>query len=84
MPANKKNVENDMTPETKCSFCTQQICCTYTTQEIDTPRAIDDFDHMLWQMTHQGIHQSWTKLQRMLKSLQKFLKNPLFPKLSWL
>ena len=55
MPANKKNIEIAMTPETKCSFCTQQICCTYTTQEIDTPRSVDDFDHMLWQMAHQGI-----------------------------
>ncbi len=44
-----------MTPETKCSFCHRSICCTYTTQEIDTPRSMDDFDHMLWQMAHQNI-----------------------------
>lgn len=44
-----------MTPETKCSFCSRTICCTYTTQEIATPRSMDDFDHLLWQMAHQDI-----------------------------
>lgn len=44
-----------MTPETKCSFCSRTICCTYTTQEIDTPRSMDDFDHLLWQLAHEGV-----------------------------
>ena len=44
-----------MTPETKCGFCTRSICCTYITQQIDTPRSMDDFDHLLWQLAHAGV-----------------------------
>lgn len=44
-----------MTSETKCSFCSRTICCTYTTQEIETPRSVDDFDHLLWQMAHTNM-----------------------------
>ena len=44
-----------MTPETKCSFCTRSICCTYITQQIDTPRSMEDFDHLLWQLAHANI-----------------------------
>jgi len=47
------NVE--ITTENKCSFCEGTKCCVYTTQEIDTPRTKDDFDHMLWQMAHKNI-----------------------------
>ncbi|MGD8483386.1 MAG: YkgJ family cysteine cluster protein [Thioalkalispiraceae bacterium] len=52
MSTNKKI---PMTPETKCSFCRGTICCTYTTQEIETPRSMDDFDHLLWQVAHEGV-----------------------------
>lgn len=44
-----------MTPETKCGFCTNSKCCTYITQLVPTPRAKNDFDHMLWQISHQGV-----------------------------
>ncbi len=44
-----------MTPETKCGFCTNSLCCTYITQEIDTPRSIEDFDQLLWQLAHRNI-----------------------------
>ncbi len=44
-----------MTPETKCGFCTRSICCTYITQQIDTPRSIEDFDQLLWQLAHTNI-----------------------------
>jgi len=47
--------EVEFNAETKCSFCEGTKCCVYTTQEIETPRSIDDFDHMLWQMAHQDI-----------------------------
>ena len=39
----------------KCGLCTRSICCNYTTQEIDTPRSRDDFDHLLWQLAHQDM-----------------------------
>ncbi len=40
----------------KCSLCTGSKCCTYITQRIDTPRSKADFDHLLWQVSHAGIH----------------------------
>lgn len=44
-----------ITPENKCGFCRSSICCTYITQEIDTPRSIYDFDVLLWQIYHQDV-----------------------------
>jgi uncharacterized protein len=44
-----------MTAENKCSFCKQSICCTYITQQLDTPRSMRDFDHLLWQTAHKDI-----------------------------
>lgn len=44
-----------ITPATKCSFCVQSKCCTYVTQLIPTPRSKYDFDHLLWQVSHQGV-----------------------------
>lgn len=45
----------EITPENKCSYCTGSKCCTYITQAIDTPRAKHDFDHLLWQLSHENI-----------------------------
>jgi len=50
-----KNLNVTITPENKCSYCVGSKCCTYITQELDTPRAMSDFDHMLWQTSHQDI-----------------------------
>jgi Fe-S-cluster containining protein len=44
------------TQENKCASCTGAICCTYTTQHIDTPRTKEDFSNLLWQVSHQGVH----------------------------
>ena len=44
-----------MTPETKCSYCTGSKCCTYVTQAIDTPRSKQDFDYLLWQVSHRNV-----------------------------
>lgn len=44
-----------ITPENKCSFCTKSICCTYVTQHIETPRSKDDFQQLLWQVSHDNI-----------------------------
>ncbi len=40
-----------ITPENKCSFCDDR-CCSYYTSEVEAPRSIADFDHLLWQMAH--------------------------------
>ncbi|RMG54863.1 MAG: YkgJ family cysteine cluster protein [Gammaproteobacteria bacterium] len=44
-----------ITPENKCSFCKESKCCTYVTQQIDTPRSKDDFQTLLWQVSHEGV-----------------------------
>ncbi len=59
LPGNKNitskaqhNKSIKVTPETKCSFCPGTICCTYFTEQVDTPRSKKDFDHLLWQLSH--------------------------------
>ena len=57
----------EITPENKCSFCTGSICCTYVTQHIDTPRSKVDFQHLLWQVSHDHVkaykdEDGWTLL----------------------
>jgi len=42
-----------LTPQNKCGHCRGKTCCTYFTQHIDAPRSIEDFDLMLWQISHQ-------------------------------
>lgn len=44
-----------ITTDNKCGFCTGSKCCTYITEELQTPRAMRDFDHLLWQLSHQDI-----------------------------
>ncbi len=44
-----------ITPENKCSFCASSKCCTYITQQIDTPRSKSEFDFLLWQLAHQNV-----------------------------
>lgn len=41
-----------ITPENKCSFCKGSTCCTYFTHHIDAPRSMEDFDLLLWQISH--------------------------------
>lgn len=48
-------IDIKITPENKCGFCTNSTCCTYITQEMDTPRSIEDFDALLWQLAHENI-----------------------------
>jgi len=45
----------EITTENKCKFCTNSKCCTYITQQLDTPRSKADFDTLLWQVSHQNI-----------------------------
>lgn len=42
-------------PETKCSLCHGSKCCTYITQQINTPTSMSDFDTLLWQLAHHDV-----------------------------
>lgn len=44
-----------ITSDNKCGMCRSAICCTYVTQEVDTPRSVYDFDIWLWMLYHQDI-----------------------------
>lgn len=48
-------VKVEITTENKCGFCTNSTCCTYVTQQIDTPRSRNDFDTLLWQLAHKNM-----------------------------
>ena len=50
-----KSEKVKITPENKCSFCTGSICCTYVTQYIETPKSKSDFEHLLWQVSHENV-----------------------------
>ena len=50
-----KQVEVPFNSETKCSFCTGTKCCVYITQKIEAPRSKYDFEHLLWQISHENI-----------------------------
>jgi Fe-S-cluster containining protein len=46
----------DYAVENKCSRCTNSKCCTYTTEALGVaPRAKSDFEHLLWQVSHEGV-----------------------------
>ena len=40
----------------KCSRCTLSICCNSINQKIETPRSKEDFDFLLWQISHAGVN----------------------------
>ena len=44
-----------ITAENKCGFCTNSYCCTYVTERLVTPRSKLDYEHMLWQVSHEGV-----------------------------
>lgn len=39
----------------KCTRCLGSTCCTYITEALGTLRAKSDFDHLLWQVSHEGV-----------------------------
>lgn len=41
--------------ENKCSRCIDSVCCTYTTEALGVMRAMSDFEHLLWQVSHQHV-----------------------------
>ena len=40
----------------KCSKCKKSICCVSINQKIKTPKTREDFDHLLWQVSHENIN----------------------------
>ncbi len=40
----------------KCKKCTRSICCVTINQKIPTPKTKEDFDHLLWQISHENIN----------------------------
>lgn len=55
MNKNSSSKTIKITPENKCSFCTDSLCCTYITQHLDTPKSKADFQQLLWQVSHDNI-----------------------------
>ena len=55
MSLTKIGIEVETAAWDKCSRCPGDKCCRYITQAIDTPRSIDDFDHLAWQMVHKNV-----------------------------
>ncbi len=45
----------EITGENKCDLCTNSKCCTYVTQQIDTPKSKYDFEILLWQISHKNM-----------------------------
>ncbi|MCP4494135.1 MAG: YkgJ family cysteine cluster protein [Gammaproteobacteria bacterium] len=45
----------EITGTAKCGLCTNSTCCTYVTQQVDTPRSKYDFEILLWQVSHKGV-----------------------------
>lgn len=43
-----------LSPDEKCSYCTNTTCCTYITHHIVAPRSMEDFDTLLWQVSHES------------------------------
>jgi Fe-S-cluster containining protein len=48
-------ITNDADDYSKCDLCTSSKCCTYVTQQIDTPRSKYDFEILLWQVSHASV-----------------------------
>jgi uncharacterized protein len=45
----------EITSVNKCDLCTNSKCCTYVTQQIDTPKSKYDFEILLWQVSHKNV-----------------------------
>lgn len=54
-PENINFPDIEITRENKCDLCTNSRCCTYVTQQIDTPRSKYDFEILLWQVSHDRV-----------------------------
>ncbi len=48
-------IDADFDSTEKCDLCANSTCCTYVTQQIDTPKSKYDFEILLWQVSHKGV-----------------------------
>lgn len=48
-------ITSDADDYSKCDLCSNSKCCTYVTQQIDTPRSKYDFEILLWQVSHKDV-----------------------------
>lgn len=48
--------ESKVSIDKKCSKCKKSICCNSINQQVDAPRSLEDFDHLLWQVSHENIN----------------------------
>ena len=51
----RKKIKLKVESDNKCDLCTGSLCCVYVTQAIDTPRSKADFNHLLWQVSHENV-----------------------------
>ncbi|MFT4671190.1 MAG: Fe-S-cluster containining protein [Pseudohongiellaceae bacterium] len=40
----------------KCTNCKKSICCNSINQKIPAPKSKEDFDHLIWQVSHENIN----------------------------
>jgi len=45
-----------VTIDKKCARCKKSICCSSINQKIPAPKSIYDFDHLLWQVSHENVN----------------------------
>jgi Fe-S-cluster containining protein len=55
MTKRKKGDNAKVNLATKCFHCPGTRCCQYITQQIEAPRSKADFDHLLWQVSHENV-----------------------------
>ena len=46
----------DIDIDKKCTNCKKSICCNSINQKIPTPKSKEDFDHLIWQVSHENIN----------------------------
>ena len=51
----KVEISTEVNSANKCDLCTNSQCCTYITQQIDTPKSKYDFEILLWQVSHNNV-----------------------------
>ncbi|MCP4076231.1 MAG: YkgJ family cysteine cluster protein [Gammaproteobacteria bacterium] len=54
-PKHSELLDIEVTNNNKCDLCTNSKCCTYITQQIDTPKSKYDFEILLWQISHKDM-----------------------------
>lgn len=53
-----QEVQDGLTPENTCNFCTFSICCRHITVPLEDPTTRRDFEDLLWMISHHGVRLS--------------------------